>query len=129
MQQPETRCSNLEQHKTATQKKKKNRATKKEKNPEHQPRKHLLINPENTNPQQKVFHQRTNLQKTKNKSRDKPNQKTNLWCRDQQTQTAPVLRSSNPWHFGPEIVIFGFGILRKGFGCLRKEKKKREELS
>ena len=26
-------------------------------------------------------------------------------------------------------MIFGFGILRKGFGCLRKEKKKREELS
>ena len=26
-------------------------------------------------------------------------------------------------------MIFGFGILRKGFGCLRKEKNKREELS
>ena len=26
-------------------------------------------------------------------------------------------------------MIFGFGILRKGFGYLRKEKKKREELS
>ena len=26
-------------------------------------------------------------------------------------------------------MIFGFGISRKGFGCLRKEKKKREELS
>ena len=25
-------------------------------------------------------------------------------------------------------MIFGFGILRKWFGCLRKEKKKREEL-
>ena len=56
--------------------KNKNRATKKDKNPEHQPSKHLLINPENTNPQQKIFHRRTNLEKTENESRDKPNQKT-----------------------------------------------------
>ena len=114
MQQPETRCSNSEQHRTATQKTKTEQPKKKKKNPEHQPRKHLLINPENTNPQQKIFHRRTNLEKTENESRDKPNQKTqktDLWCRDQQTQTTPMLRSSNPWHFDPEIVNFGFGFL------------------
>ena len=75
MQQPKTRCSNSEQHRTATQKTK-TEQPKKEKNPEYQPRKHLLINPENTNPQQKIFHQRTNLEKTENELRDKPNQKT-----------------------------------------------------
>ena len=75
MQQPETRCSNSEQHRTATWKTK-TEQPKKKKNPEHQPRKHLLINPKNTNPQQKIFHRRTNLEKTENESRDKPNQKT-----------------------------------------------------
>ena len=33
-------------------------------------------NLENTNPQQKIFHRRINLEKTENESRDKPNQKT-----------------------------------------------------
>ena len=54
-----------------------------------------------------------------------------LRCWDRQTHGALVPRS---WILGLgfcsdfEIMIFGFGILRKWFGCLRKEKKKREEL-
>ena len=55
-----------------------------------------------------------------------------LRCWDRQTHGTSIPRL---WIFGLgfcsdfEIMIFGFGISRKGFGCLRKEKKKREELS
>ena len=96
MQQTETRCSNSEQHRTATWKTK-TEQPKKKKNPEHQPRKHLLINPKNTNPQQKIFHRRTNLEKTENESRDKPNQKTQ--------KNRPLMpRSTNPNHSDAEII-------------------------
>ena len=72
--QTNTENRNSEQHKIATQKTQTDRPKKK---------KTQNINLENTNPQQKIFHQRTNLEKIENESRDKPNQKTNLWCRDQ----------------------------------------------
>ena len=54
-----------------------------------------------------------------------------LRCWDRQTHGTSIPRL---WILGLgfcsdfEIMVFGFGILRKGFGCLRKEKKKREEL-
>ena len=62
---------NLERHRTITQKTQADQPEKKKK-PSTSTQK-TLTSPENTNPQQKIFHPRqTNPEKTENESRDKP---------------------------------------------------------
>ena len=78
--------------------------------------------------QTQISHRRqTNLENTKNEFEDKPNQKTqktNLWCRDQQTEATLMPRSSNLSHSSAKNakpsakkVIFGFGFLLRFQNC------------
>ena len=136
MQQPR-KCSNLE-NSTLTNAKNRNpkqhrTTTHKTQTSQPEKKKTQNINPENTNrPTQKTH--KTNQETNQTRKRTfgaEINKPKPLWCWDRQTHGALVPRS---WFLGLgfcsdfEIVIFGFEILRNGFGCLMKEKKK-EELS